>query len=360
MADLAATFAGMHSPNPFWLASGPPTDSGGQILRGFDKGWGGAVWKTIGDPVHNAATHYPTIGWDGRRAIGAGQTEFVSKRPVDVNLHEVAEVRQRFPANPLLVSIAAGEQAAWLDLARRSEDAGASGLELNLGHTVSPDKIGAVTAWVTDVVRIPVLVKLTPEIADIGAAARAAKRAGASGISAIHTVDAVAGLDFDRRRALKPIALHAVERIADDPEIALPVSGIGGVCGWREAAEFLLLGCTTVQVCTAVMRFGYRIVEEMSAGLAAWMDQRGFRTVGELVCAGQKPPRSDPQPPMVARIRREVCIACDLCRIACRDGASGCIHTDESGPRVEAAGCTGCNLCSLVCPVEGAVVLERR
>jgi dihydropyrimidine dehydrogenase (NAD+) subunit PreA len=285
-----------------------------------------------------------------------------------------------------------------------------------------PEYSCMITEWVKEVARTPVLVKLTPNITDIRAVARAAKRGGADGLSAINTINSITGIDLDTFTprpnvggqsahggycgpAVKPIALHLVQQIAGDPEVGLPISGIGGVSGWREAAEFFLLGCGTVQVCTAAMRYGYRIVEDMIDGLSQWMDEKGLRTIDDF--RGASLPKLtewkhlDLNYKIVARINRQTCIGCDLCYIACWDGAHQCIHIDggihieghdkpaavEAAsnariattpiakldaaevtpnvtpsiriPRVDEEECVGCNLCWLVCPVENCITMEQ-
>ena len=270
------------------------------------------------------------------------------------------------------------KREVWHDIVKRSEDAGADGLELNFGcpHGMSergmgsavgqvPDYACMITEWVKEVARTPVLVKLTPNITDIRMAARAARRGRADALSAINTINSITGIDLDTFTprpnvgglsshggycgpAVKPIALHLVQQIASDPEVGLPISGIGGISGWREAAEFILLGCGTVQVCTAAMHYGYRIVEDMIDGLSNWMDEKGFRTIEDF--RGLSVPKItewkhlDLNYRIVARINRDTCIGCDLCYIACWDGAHQCIHIDKPAaprghhrdPRVEA------------------------
>jgi dihydropyrimidine dehydrogenase (NAD+) subunit PreA len=269
-----------------------------------------------------------------------------------------------------------------------------------------------ITEWVKEAARTPVLVKLTPNITDIRAVARAAKRGGADGLSAINTINSIMGIDLDTLEprpnvggssshggycgpAVKPIALHLVQQIASDPDVGLPISGIGGVGTWRDAAEFILLGSSTVQVCTAAMHYGYRIVEDMLDGLSNWMDEKGFRTVDDF--RGLTLPNImdwkhlDLNYKIVARIHEDKCIGCELCYIACWDGAHQCIHlnghakpaeveaasrariavtpipkldggqTTKSNrlPHVDEAECVGCNLCWLVCPVPGCITMEQ-
>ena len=442
--SLSANTAGIKSPNPFWLASAPPTNCGEQVMRAFDAGWGGAVWKTIGEPVVNVSSRYSSIDWNGQRMMGFNNIELISDRPVDVNLREIAEVKRLYPKNAVIASLMVeSKREAWHTIVKQSEDAGADGLELNFGcpHGMSERGMGSavgqvpeyaemITAWVKEAARTPVLVKLTPNITDIRAVARAAKRGGADGLSAINTINSITGIDLDTfiprpnvdgasshggycGPAVKPIALNMAQEVMSDPTSALPLSGIGGVASWRDAAEFILLGCSSVQVCTAVMHYGYRIVEDMIDGLQNWMAEKGFASIEEF--RGLSLPRVTEWKDLnlnykiVARIHEEKCIGCDLCYTACWDGAHQCIHLDRvSGPvdghvelhakpaeieaashaaitmtpipkldrgreahhgpyaaplaripRVDETECVGCNLCSLVCPVEDCITMEQ-
>src|SRR5882757_3035722 len=281
MADLRVKLCGVESPNPFWLASGPPTNTGDQVMRAFDAGWGGAVWKTLGEPIVNVTSRYSSVDLNGFRMMGLNNIELITDRPLDLNLREIAEVKKRYPRHAVIASLMVeSRREAWHDIVRRSEDAGADGLELNFGcpHGMSergmgsavgqvPEYTSMITEWVKEVARTPVLVKLTPNISDIRAIARAAKRGGADALSAINTINSITGIDLDTFTprpdvggksshggycgpAVKPIALNMVQQIAADPQVALPISAIGGVSGWRDAAEFILLGCQSIQLCT--------------------------------------------------------------------------------------------------------------
>jgi dihydropyrimidine dehydrogenase (NAD+) subunit PreA len=436
---LATTFCGIPCLNPFWLASAPPTNCGEQIMRAFDAGWGGAVWKTIGEPITNVSSRYSSIDWEGRRMMGFNNIELISDRPIEVNLREIAEVKRRYPKHVVIASLMVeSKREVWHDIVQRAEDAGADGLELNFGcpHGMSergmgsavgqvPEYCGQITGWVKEKARTPVIVKLTPNISDIRMPARAAKSAGADALSAINTINSITGIDLNTLEpnpnvggksshggycgpAVKPIALNMVHEIMSDPQSALPLSGIGGIARWQDAAEFLLMGCVTVQVCTAAMHYGYRIVEDMQDGLLSWMEEKGFATLedfrGRSVATVTDWNQLNLNYKIVAKIHEDLCIGCQLCYTACWDGAHQCIHLDRTSPtpdttrtpgmveaeaarristtpipkldagglgpgksvtpleripRVDEHHCVGCNLCSLVCPVDGCITMEQ-
>src|SRR6266852_3230821 len=243
--------------------------------------------------------------------MGFNNIELISDRPIEVNLQEITEVKKRYPKHAVIASLMVeSTREAWHTIVQQAEDAGADGLELNFGcpHGMSERGMGSavgqvpeyaqmITEWVKEVARTPVLVKLTPNITDIRMVARAAKRGGADGLSAINTINSITGIDLDTLTprpdvggksshggycgpAVKPIALHMIQQIGGDVESRLPVSGIGGISVWQDAAEFILLGAGTVQVCTAAMHYGFRIIEDLTDGLSNWMDAKGFRTIG--------------------------------------------------------------------------------
>src|SRR5208283_2420160 len=202
MPDLGVrNFAGkINCPNPFWLASAPPTNTGEMIMRAFDAGWGGAVWKTIGEPVVNTASRYSSVDWNGQRMMGFNNIELISDRSVEDNVREIAEVKKRYPKHTIIASLMVeSTKEAWHDIVKRAEDAGADGLELNFGcpHGMSERGMGAavgqvpeyaqmITQWVKDTATIPVIVKLTPNVADVTTIARSAVQGGADALSLIN------------------------------------------------------------------------------------------------------------------------------------------------------------------------------
>jgi len=395
MADLTTNCAGIRSPNPFWLASAPPANSGGQVQRAFDAGWGGAVWKTLGQPIQNVSSRFGghTIG--GVRGAGFNNIELITDRPLEVNFREIYETKKKYPKHAVIVSLMVETEAEWKDIIARSIDAGADGLELNFGcpHGMCERGMGSavgqepkvnerITGWAVQYSTVPVLIKLTPNVGDINPHGLAARRGGAHGVSLINTIKSIIGVDLDRMvpeprvgglstnggycgAAVKPIALHMVAQLARNPGFGLPISGIGGVCNWRDAVEFILLGASSVQVCTEVMLRGYRIVEDLIEGLSTYMDTHGVATVDQLVGRAVRGYSEwgdlDLNYETVARIDAKECIGCQLCVTACHDGAHQCIHPqpDTRVPRVDESECVGCNLCKIVCPVPGCITMAQ-
>src|SRR5690242_10547664 len=211
MADLTTNFAGIRCPNPFWLASGPPANCGEQVMRAFDAGWGGAVWKTLGEPIVNVCSRYSSVDWNGHRMMGFNNIELITDRPLDVNLREIAEVKKRYPNNAVIVSLMVeSKREAWHEIVKRTEGAGADGIELNFGcpHGMSergmgsavgqvPEYCSLITEWVKEAAATPVLIKLTPNVTDIRQVARASSKGGADGLSAINTINSITGIDLD-------------------------------------------------------------------------------------------------------------------------------------------------------------------
>ena len=399
MADLSCEFAGIRSPNPFWLASAPPTDKAYNVVRAFEAGWGGAVWKTLGEDPPSVNVNGPRYGamlGRDRELIGFNNIELISDRPLDINLEEITAVKKDWPDRPIVVSVMVPcEESAWQRILPKIEAAGADGVELNLGcpHGMSERDMGAAIGQVPEYVEmvtrfakahtsLPVIVKLTPNITNILHPAEAARRGGADAVSLINTISSLIGVDLDSMSpipaidgkashggycgpAVKPIALTMVADIARSSETAgLPISGMGGITTWRDAAEFIALGAGNVQVCTAAMVFGFKIVEDMIDGMQNWMDEKGYTSIDQFV--GAAVPNvidwKDLNLNYVEKavIDQDLCIKCGRCYIACEDAAHQAISVRGEGePVYEVVDeeCVGCNLCATVCPVENCITM---
>ena len=273
MADLRTNFIGIKSPNPFWLASAPPTDKEYNVVRAFKAGWGGVVWKTLGEdpPVVNVSSRYGALHSADQRMIGFNNIELITDRPLDVNLREIKQVKRDWPDRAVVVSLMVPcTEEAWKSILPHVEETGADAIELNFGcpHGMSergmgsavgqvPEYVGMVAKWCKQHTRMPVIVKLTPNITDVRKPARAAKEGGADAVSLINTINSITSIDLDIMAptptvdgkgthggycgpAVKPIAMHMVADIARDPDtLGLPISAIGGIANWRDAAEFI-------------------------------------------------------------------------------------------------------------------------
>jgi dihydropyrimidine dehydrogenase (NAD+) subunit PreA len=400
MANLQSTFVGIKSPNPFWLASAPPTDKKYNVERAYEAGWGGVVWKTLGSegpPVVNVnGPRYGAIWGPDRRLLGLNNIELITDRPLQVNLQEIKEVKRKWRDRALVISLMVPcDEESWKDILKRIEDTEADGVELNFGcpHGMAergmgsavgqvPEYIEMVTRWVKQYSRMPCIVKLTPNITDVRRPAEAAKRGGADAVSLINTINSITSVNLDSFApeptidgkgthggycgpAVKPIALNMVAEIARSPETrGIPISGIGGVTTWRDAAEFMALGAGNVQVCTAAMTYGFKVVQEMISGLSQYLDEKGLASTADLV--GRAVPNvTDWQYLNLnyvtkAVIDQEACIKCGRCYAACEDTSHQAIAMSADRTfTVKEDECVACNLCVDVCPVESCITMRE-
>lgn len=398
MANLTSNFIGIKSPNPFWLASAPPTDKKVNVERAFEAGWGGVVWKTLGSegpPVVNVSgPRYGAIWGADRRLLGLNNIELITDRPLEINLQEIKEVKRKWRDRALVISLMVPcDEDSWKDILARIEDTEADGVELNFGcpHGMAergmgsavgqvPEYIEMVTRWVKKYSRMPCIVKLTPNITDVRKPAAAAKRGGADAVSLINTINSITSVNLDTFSpepmidgkgthggycgpAVKPIALNMVAEIARSADTAgIPISGIGGITTWRDAAEFMALGAGNVQVCTAAMTYGFKIVQEMISGLSEYMDDKGFTDTAQLV--GRAVPNvTDWQFLNLnyvtkAHINQDDCIKCGRCYAACEDTSHQAIAMSADRVfTVKDDECVACNLCVNVCPVENCITM---
>ena len=391
--SLEVDFAGLRFPNPFILASAPPTTSGEMIERAFEEGWGGAVIKTLAYDISQTQNVNPrihSVKQDGK-ILGFSNIELGSPKPVDEWMKEVVRIKRNYPHHILFASLLHTEglvEEHWVEVARKCQDAGADGLELNFscshgmaesggGASIAsrPDLIGRVLGWVRKAVHIPVMVKMPAMVDDLPGKAMVVKQSGANAISTINTINSLSGVDVYRFTpypqvggescysglsgpAIKPIGLRCVAQIAAGVDI--PVSGIGGITNWEDAVQYLLVGASTVQVCSAVMQYGYRIVKDLKQGLQDYMEKMGFSRVTD--CVGLALPhikkhnvlRRDHK--LAGNVDVSQCIGCGLCRAACEDSGYQAIRISEDrSANIDKEKCDGCGLCVQICPVEGCI-----
>ena len=400
MADLKTEFLGITSPNPFWLASAPPTDKAYNVNRAFEAGWGGAVWKTLGEDPHIVNVSGPRYGAlhsNERRVIGFNNVELITDRPLETNLDEMRQIKRDWPDRALIASVMLPmNEKTWAKYLPMIEDTGVDGFELNFGcpHGMSergmgaavgqvPEYIQMATEWARSAASVPVIVKLTPNVTNILPPAKAALDGGADAVSLINTINSIMRVDYDSLtmypttdgmgthggycgEAVKPIALNMVAEIARHRETgSLPISGIGGITDWRDAVDFLALGASNVQVCTAAMVYGFKIIDDLVDGLSTFLDDKQL-SLSELV-GKAVPSVTDWQYLNLNHIEKAVidqdlCIKCGRCHIACEDTSHQAITHTVNGERyfeVIDAECVGCNLCVSVCPVDGCITMQQ-
>ncbi len=400
MTDLTSDFLGIRSPNPFWLASAPPTDKAYNVIRAFEAGWGGVVWKTLGEDPHVVNVNgprYSAMYSNERRVIGFNNIELITDRPLQTNLDEMRQVKKDWPDRALIASVMLPlDEETWKKHIPIIEDTGADAFELNFGcpHGMSergmgaavgqvPEYIQMATEWCKKYASIPVIVKLTPNITNILHPAKAAKDGGADAVSLINTINSIMRVDYDTLtmypttdgfgshggycgEAVKPIALNMIAEIARNSETSdLPISGIGGITNWKDAVDHMALGAGNVQVCTAAMVYGFRIIEDLCSGLSDFLDSKKMETVSEL-SRRAVPSIKDWKNLNLnhvdkAVIDEDLCIKCGRCYIACEDTSHQAISDmidGKRGYRVKDEECVGCNLCVSVCPVENCITME--
>ncbi len=401
MANLETNFIGITSPNPFWIASGPPSDKDYNVNRAFEAGWGGVVWKTLGEDPHIvnvSGPRYAVLHGNDRQVIGFNNIELITDRPLKTNLKEMKQIKRDWPDRPLIASVMLPmNEESWAKYVPMIEDTGADAFELNFGcpHGMSERGMGSAVGQVPEYVQmaaewckkhatIPVIVKLTPNITNILHPAIAAKAGGADAVSLINTINSIMRVDYDSLtmypttdgkgthggycgEAVKPIALNMVAEIARTAETHdIPISGIGGVTNWRDAVDFIALGATTVQVCTAAMVYGFKIVEGLIDGLNNFLDDKGMASVHDLV--GRAVPSVTDWKYLnlnyveKAYIDQDLCIKCGKCHIACEDTSHQAITHTVDGERkfvVKDEECVGCNLCVGVCPIEDCITMKQ-
>ena len=389
-ADLSIDFCGLHCENPFFLASSAVCTGYDMIARAFEAGWGGVFYKTICfEDINEVSPRFDSVHGDRKNDfIGFRNMEQLSENTPEADFEILSRLKKNYPGKIVIASIMGQNEDEWIKLARMTEEAGLDGVELNfscpqmkyagMGSDVGQNSelVAAYTSIVKKSVSIPVIPKMTPNIMNITAPTMAAHFAGADGISAINTIksitmsptSAVNGkktISGYSGKAVKPIALRHIFEISTNPYIRdLQISGVGGIETWWDALDFIRLGCRNVQVCTAVMEFGYRIIDDLVAGVSAYMAERGITRLEDLVNEQLKdfalPDKLDRSTVVFPVFDRDVCIGCGRCWISCNDGGHQAIEFGEDRrPRLIGSKCVGCHLCRLVCPTRAIGISKR-
>jgi len=395
MVDLETRFCGIRFENPFILAAAPPTDDLDMVRRGYEAGWAGAILKTTSVPGTGVPLKYPMISSitsEGRRVAAMGNIDLISEHHADQIAERISLLKEEFPEKVTIASIMGAKKEDWQSLVRMLEQAGADAIECSfscpqgtlgskpgamLGQDIA--LVEEVTGWIKGAAKkIPVVIKLTPQVADIVEAALAVKRGGGDAVCASNTIPSLMGIDLETLRpipdvggkasysglsgpAIKPITLRVIAEIVR--HTGMEVTGTGGAMSWRDAVEFLLVGARNVQFCTAVMKEGFRIIDQLKDGLSVFMERHGFEKVSDFIGRSLPFIATHDQLPNVSKglsvIDWKKCIHCGLCYVACRDGGHMAIELDKKRrPLVDEEKCVGCGLCACVCPVPGCIRIE--
>lgn len=386
--DLSVDFCGVHFENPFILAAAPPSDELEMVRNSFKMGWAGAVLKTTHIKEEIVDLVYPmmsSIEHEGKRIVALGNIDLVSEYDIDEVEYRIKTLKKEFPEKVVIASMMGGKKEDWQFLADRIVKAGADIIECSfscpqgsmgkrpgamLGQ--DPELSKVVAGWVKEAAgNIPVVIKITPQVADIVEVVQKIKEGGADAVCASNTIPSLMGIDIENfvpfpnvggkstysglsGPAIKPISLRTIAEIKRN--IDIEITGTGGVSTWRDAVEFFLVGAANVQICTAVMHKGFRIIDDFNSGLSNYMERKNINKVSDLYCkALPNIVMHNDLPRKVnvrAKINEDLCINCGLCYIACRDGGHMAINRlDNRVYTVDQDKCKGCNLCPQVCPV---------
>ena len=388
LPSLKIDFCALQCENPFFLASSAVCTNYEMVASAFEAGWGGVFYKTIClEEIREVSPRFDASQREDRSFAGFRNMEQLSENPPEVDFDILRRLKRDYPSKIVIASIMGKDEKEWVQLAKMAEDAGVDAVELNfscpqmrysgMGSDVGqdPEQVLILTYLVKESVSIPVIPKMTPNVSSMAFVSSAAYFARADAISAINTVKSVT---TNRRsevagkhmisgysgRAIKPIALRFILEMAANPFMRhVQLSGIGGIYTWRDALDFIQLGCRNVQVCTAVMENGQRIIEDLVWGLQNYMLEQGITSLNQLVKKDVPkfalPSDMDRDTKVYPLINREECIGCGRCHISCRDGGHQAIAFEDRKPRILGDKCVGCHLCTLVCPT-GAMGISKR
>ena len=395
LPSLEINFCDMVCENPFFLASSAICTNYDMVARALEAGWAGVFYKTISkQTIREVSPRFDAVHKEGTPFVGFRNMEQLSENPYNVDFDILHRLKQNYPSKRIIASIMGQTEEEWIELAKMAEQAGCDAVELNfscpqmrltgLGSDIgqNPELILFYTSYVRDAVSIPVIPKMTPNITSMSSPALACFYAGAAGISAINTIKSITmsrDAEVSQKKtvsgysgkAVKPIALRMIYEMTGNPllhkagiEKHMDISGIGGIETWRDALDFIQLGCRNVQVCTAVMQYGYRIIDDLILGLKHYMLSRGItelkKLVGEELPDIVLPSDLDRDTMVFPKIDRNKCIGCGRCYISCADGGHQAIEFDaDRKPHIIGTRCVGCHLCRLVCPTAAITPANR-
>ena len=395
--DLSIEFCGVRFPNPFLLSAAPPSDGLDMVRAAFEAGWGGAVLKTTSVETEVVDLVYPmmsAIHAGGERIIGLGNIDLISEHHIDVVEPRVAALKREYPDRVVAVSIMGSKKEEWQELVKRLEAAGVDIIECSfscpqgsMGEepgamlAQSIDATERVAGWVKQAAtRCPIVIKITPQVTNIVKVAEAVKNGGADAICAANTIPSLMGVDVDTfvpypdvcgvstysglsGPATRPITLRTLAEISKHVDI--PITATGGPVTWRDAVEMMLVGATTVQFCTAVMHYGYDIIDDLCDGLAFYLEDKGLDKPADVIglalknIVGHGELRRGVK--VQSSVDQERCVRCDLCYIACRDGGHQAITIEPPDrlPKIDPEKCPGCRLCVTTCPADALTIVEK-
>ncbi len=386
--DLSINFLGVKFENPFCLSSSPVGNCYEMCAKAYDSGWGGVVFKTIGPKhflINEVSPRFDALTKEDTPFVGFKNMEQIAEHSLEENLNDLRRLKKEYPNKVLIASIMGTNEEDWVELARLVEEAGADMIEMNLScPQMTSHEMGSDVGTNAELCKkyckavkrgskLPMMAKMTPNVTDMVPIAKACLEGGADGIAAINTIKSICNVDLDKKigmpivngkssisgysgKAVKPVALRFIQQLRTGIE-DVQISGIGGIETWEDAAEFILLGAKTLQVTTAIMQYGYRIVEDMCNGLSHYLEDQGYDSLEEMVGAANKNiipcEELDRSYIVYPKIDLDKCVGCGRCYISCFDGAHQAIEFDEETrrPSVNKDKCVGCHLCATVCPV---------
>ncbi len=395
--DLSVEYCGLRFENPFVLSSAPPTDSYEMVQAAFQQGWAGAIMKTTSVESYQVDITYPimtSMDWEEKKAIALGNIDNISEYHMDVMEEAVRKLKDEFHGKIVGLSLwGTTNKNHWEELTKRSVGIGADLVEISMSCPTDspfaktslmagqiPDDVKRILGWVKKHSgEMPVIAKLTSQVTDITEIVEAVQEAGGDGVCASDTVHGLLGIDLDTfiphpningkstfcgvsGPVVKPITLRTLATIARASGI--PLAASGGATTWEDAVEFMLVGASTVQFCTAVMHYGFDIVEDLKEGLAYFLEEKGLASASDLI--GKALPNILPhgelliKKDVVASIDESTCTKCGMCYYACRDGGHQAYDLGEDGlPQADPEKCYGCGLCVEICPVECISLVPR-